>query len=69
MSDPLWTGPLHSAAYIMKMLNLAEQWRWVGNGAGTDLEKLLKQMLKESEPRLPLGYIKLDEAPHFFFFT
>lgn len=46
----------------MEMLNLAEQWGWVGNGAGTDLEKLLKQMLDESDPRLPVGYIKLDEV-------
>ncbi|XP_022764863.1 tRNA (guanine(26)-N(2)/guanine(27)-N(2))-dimethyltransferase isoform X2 [Durio zibethinus] len=62
VSGPLWTGPLHSAAYIMEMLNLAEQWGWVGDGAGTDLEKLLKRMLEESDPRLPFGYIKLDEV-------
>ncbi|XWS65602.1 hypothetical protein CRYUN_Cryun05aG0127700 [Craigia yunnanensis] len=62
VSGPLWTGPLHSVAYIMEMLNLAEQWRWVGNGAGTDLEKLLKRILEESDPRLPFGYIKWDEV-------
>ncbi|KAK6228778.1 hypothetical protein SCA6_001118 [Theobroma cacao] len=62
VSGPMWTGPLHSAAYIMEMLNLAEQWGWVGNGAGTDLEKLLKRMVEESDPRLPFGYIKLDEV-------
>ncbi|XWS74491.1 hypothetical protein CRYUN_Cryun01aG0002600 [Craigia yunnanensis] len=68
VSGPLWTGPLHSAAYIMEMLNLAEEWGWVGNGAGTDLEKLLKRMLEESDPRLPFGYIKLDEVPHMLFY-
>lgn len=44
------------------MLNLAEQRGWVGNGTGTDLEKLLKRMIDESDPRLPVGYIKLDEV-------
>ncbi|KAB2031281.1 hypothetical protein ES319_D05G293800v1 [Gossypium barbadense] len=63
VSGPLWTGPLHSGAYIMEMLNLAEQWGWVGKDAGTGLEKLLKRMLEESDPRLPFGYIKLDEVP------
>lgn len=53
----------------MEMLNLAEQWGWVGNDAGTDLEKLLKRMLEESDPRLPFGYINLDEVPHIFLFT
>ncbi|KAK8552640.1 hypothetical protein V6N13_121027 [Hibiscus sabdariffa] len=62
VSGPLWTGSLHSGNYIMEMLNLAEQWGWVGKGAGTGLEKLLKQMLEESDPRLPFGYIKLDEV-------
>ncbi|GLT38439.1 hypothetical protein SLA2020_126900 [Shorea laevis] len=62
VSGPLWTGPLHSPTYIMEMLNLAQQWGWVGNGAGTDLEQLLKLMVDESDPRLPFGYIKLDEV-------
>lgn len=62
ISGPLWTGPLHSAAYISKMINLAEEWGWIGNGAETDLEKLLKQMLDESDPRLKSGYIKMDEV-------
>ncbi|KAA3453511.1 tRNA (guanine(26)-N(2))-dimethyltransferase isoform X1 [Gossypium australe] len=67
VSGPLWTGPLHSGAYIMEMLNLAEQWGWVGKDAGTGLEKLLKRMLEESDPRLPFGYIKLDEVPPMVF--
>lgn len=62
VSGPLWTGPLHNAAYIKEMLNLAEQWGWAGNGRGTDLEKLLEQMVDESDPQLPFGYIKLDEV-------
>ncbi|KAH8491709.1 hypothetical protein H0E87_023730 [Populus deltoides] len=62
ISGPLWTGPLHSAAYISEMINLAEEWGWIGNGAETDLEKLLKQMLDESDPRLKSGYIKMDEV-------
>lgn len=64
VSGPLWTGPLHNAAYIKEMLNLAEQWGWAGNGRGTDLEKLLEQMVDESDPQLPFGYIKLDEVAH-----
>lgn len=44
------------------MLNLTEQWGWAGNGRGTDLEKLLEQMVDESDPQLPFGYIKLDEV-------
>uniref|UniRef100_A0A6N2KY79 tRNA (guanine(26)-N(2))-dimethyltransferase n=1 Tax=Salix viminalis TaxID=40686 RepID=A0A6N2KY79_SALVM len=62
ISGPLWIGPLHSAAYISEMINLAEEWGWIGNGADTDLEKLLKQMLDESDPRLKSGYIKMDEV-------
>ncbi|KAL9421818.1 hypothetical protein AB3S75_034147 [Citrus x aurantiifolia] len=61
VSGPLWTGPLHDATHITKMLNLAEKWGWVGDGTGTDLEKLLSRMIDESDPRLPFGYIKLDE--------
>jgi tRNA G26 N,N-dimethylase Trm1 len=62
VSGPLWTGPLHDAAYVTEMLNLAEQWGWVGSGKGTHLEKLLKQMVDESDPNLPIGYIKMDEV-------
>lgn len=62
VSGPLWAGPLHDAAYLTEMLNLAEQWAWVGSGTGADLEKLLKQMIDESDPKLPFGYIKLDEV-------
>ncbi|KAH7548281.1 hypothetical protein ACOSQ2_032670 [Xanthoceras sorbifolium] len=62
VSGPLWIGPLHDATHLTEMLNLAEQWGWVGNDTGTDLEKLLLQMLDESDPRLPSGYIKLDEV-------
>uniref|UniRef100_A0A2N9J6K0 tRNA (guanine(26)-N(2))-dimethyltransferase n=1 Tax=Fagus sylvatica TaxID=28930 RepID=A0A2N9J6K0_FAGSY len=62
VSGPLWTGPLHDAAYVTEMLNLAEQRGWVGSGKGTHLEKLLKQMVDESDPNLPIGYIKMDEV-------
>ncbi|XP_012091159.1 tRNA (guanine(26)-N(2))-dimethyltransferase isoform X2 [Jatropha curcas] len=61
VSGPLWTGPLHNATFITEMLNLAEQWGWIGNDVGADLDKLLKRMLDESDPRLPFGYIKMDE--------
>ncbi|KAJ8771129.1 hypothetical protein K2173_023454 [Erythroxylum novogranatense] len=61
ISGPLWTGPLHSTNCIKQMWSLAEQWGWIGNGAGLDLEKLLGRMLEESDPRLPPGYIKMDE--------
>ncbi|KAJ9175997.1 hypothetical protein P3X46_014491 [Hevea brasiliensis] len=61
VSGPLWTGPLHSATFITEMLNLAEQWGWMGNSAGADLDKLLRRMLDESDPSLPFGYIKMDE--------
>lgn len=62
VSGPLWTGPLHNAAYVTQMLNLAEQWGWVANVNGAELEKLLKQMVDESDPKLSFGYIKLDEV-------
>nr|GMC63788.1 tRNA (guanine(26)-N(2))-dimethyltransferase [Ipomoea batatas]GME12692.1 tRNA (guanine(26)-N(2))-dimethyltransferase [Ipomoea batatas] len=59
---PLWTGPLHKESYIIEMLNLAEEWGWIGGcKTGRDLEKLLKRMIDESEPKLPVGYIKMDE--------
>lgn len=44
------------------MLNLAEQWGWTNNGMGLDLEKLLRQMIDESHPALPPGYIIMDEV-------
>lgn len=66
VSGPLWTGPLHSESYLKEMLNLAEEWGWIGNNAGADLEKLLKYMIDESDPQLPFGYIKLDEVYNSF---
>eukprot|EP00262_Sarcandra_glabra_P004818 TRINITY_DN16054_c0_g5_i1.p1 TRINITY_DN16054_c0_g5~~TRINITY_DN16054_c0_g5_i1.p1 ORF type:complete len:438 (+),score=41.41 TRINITY_DN16054_c0_g5_i1:23-1336(+) len=63
VSGPLWTGPLHDSVYVTDMLKLAEQWGWASSGTeGLDLEKLLKQMIDESDPKLPFGYIKLDEV-------
>ncbi|KAM1162605.1 hypothetical protein ACFX13_001651 [Malus domestica] len=62
VSGPLWTGPLHDTAYITEMLSLAEEWGWAGIETGTDLDKLLNQMVAESDPRLPFGYTKLDEV-------
>lgn len=44
------------------MLNLAEQWGWTSNNTRKNLEKLINQMIDESDPRLPSGYIKLDEV-------
>lgn len=61
VSGPLWTGPLHQANYIEDMLNLAEEWGWIGDGKDLNLEKLLKQMIDESNPELPFGYTKFDE--------
>lgn len=61
VSGPLWTGPLHDAAYLMDMLDLAKQWGWVGCDSEDSLEKLIKLMVDESDPKLPFGYIKLDE--------
>lgn len=62
VSGPLWTGPLHDAAYLMDMLNLAKQWGWIIGCDGKDsLEKLIKLMVDESDPKLSFGYIKLDE--------
>ncbi|CAA6669264.1 unnamed protein product [Spirodela intermedia] len=55
VSGPVWTGALHDANYVGEMLELAGEFGW------TDLEKLLKRMLEESDPRLPFGYIKVDE--------
>ncbi|RDY07031.1 trm1, partial [Mucuna pruriens] len=61
VSGPLWTGPLHEAAYLTDMLNLAKQWGWIGCDGKDSLEKLIKLMVDESDPNLPFGYIKLDE--------
>lgn len=47
------------------MLNLAEQWGWINSGMGLDLEKLLRQMIDESHPGLPPGYIIMDEVCFF----
>lgn len=66
VSGPLWTGPLHNAAYLTDMLNLAKQWGWIIGCDGKDsLEKLIKLMVDESDPKLSFGYIKLDEVLHF----
>ncbi|KAF8394827.1 hypothetical protein HHK36_018763 [Tetracentron sinense] len=62
VTGPLWTGPLHNASYVTEMLNVAEQCRWAGNDTYMDLEKLLKQMIDESDIELPSGYIKMDEV-------
>ncbi|CAN6565298.1 unnamed protein product [Malus baccata var. baccata] len=62
VSGPLWTGPLHDTACITEMLSLAEEWGWAGSETGTDLDKLLNQMVAESDPKLPFGHIKLDEV-------
>ncbi|ESW09615.1 hypothetical protein PHAVU_009G142000 [Phaseolus vulgaris] len=61
VSGPLWTGPLHDAAYLMDMLNLAKEWGWIGCDGKDSLEKLITVMMDESDPKLPFGYIKLDE--------
>ncbi|XP_038719897.1 tRNA (guanine(26)-N(2))-dimethyltransferase isoform X2 [Tripterygium wilfordii] len=61
VSGPLWTGPLHSANYLKEMLDLAETWGWTGKGTGTELHKLLSRMVEESDPKLPPGYINMDE--------
>ncbi|CAL5204228.1 unnamed protein product [Lathyrus oleraceus] len=61
VSGPLWTGPLHDAAYLTDMLDLAKEWGWIGCDGKDSLEKLIKLMVDESDPRLPSGYIKLDE--------
>ncbi|CAA0834478.1 N2-N2-dimethylguanosine tRNA methyltransferase [Striga hermonthica] len=58
VSGPLWTGPLHCSSFLTKMLNLAEQWGWTGNGK---IGTLLKVMIDESDVLLPFGYTKLDE--------
>lgn len=43
------------------MMSLADQWGWFGDGEGKNLEKLLKQMIDESDPKLPVGYLNADE--------
>ncbi|KAL1337432.1 hypothetical protein HN51_032103 [Arachis hypogaea] len=61
VSGPLWTGPLHDAAYLTDMLNLAKEWEWVECDSKNSLGKLINRMIDESDPKLPFGYIKLDE--------
>ncbi|CAD6272357.1 unnamed protein product [Miscanthus lutarioriparius] len=59
---PLWTGPLHDASFLTEMLSLANEWGWACTiENGVTLEKLLGMMIEESDPRLPPGYIRLDE--------
>lgn len=44
------------------MLSLAVEWGWAHTSVnGVTLEKLLGTMIEESDPRLPPGYIRLDE--------
>ncbi|KAL9247833.1 hypothetical protein vseg_021219 [Gypsophila vaccaria] len=62
VSGPLWTGPLHQGPYLGEMLSLAKEWGWIDDGVGRDLDKLINQMIDESDPALPFGYIKLDEV-------
>ncbi|XP_047320120.1 tRNA (guanine(26)-N(2))-dimethyltransferase isoform X2 [Impatiens glandulifera] len=61
VSGPLWIGPLHDRGYVSAMLDLAENWGWTTGEKGTGLGKLLNQMVDESDPRLSVGYIKLDK--------
>lgn len=44
------------------MMSLADQWGWFGDEEGKNLEKLLKQMIDESDPKLPVGYLNADEV-------
>jgi tRNA (guanine26-N2/guanine27-N2)-dimethyltransferase len=45
------------------MLCLAIEWGWAYTSEnGVSLEKLLSTMIEESDPRLPPGYIRLDEV-------
>ncbi|KAL9260295.1 3-oxoacyl-[acyl-carrier-protein] reductase FabG-like protein, partial [Drosera capensis] len=62
VSGPLWTGPLHDAAYISDMYDLAKQWGWIGEDVGQDMDKLLKLMIDESDPELPPGFIEVSEV-------
>ncbi|KAH6762867.1 N2 [Perilla frutescens var. hirtella] len=62
VSGPLWTGPLHNTSFLTEMLNLAEDWGWLGNETGKRMENLLNIMIGESDPKLPFGYIKVDEV-------
>ncbi|KAK3139082.1 hypothetical protein QOZ80_5AG0377520 [Eleusine coracana subsp. coracana] len=62
---PLWIGPLHDASFLSEMLCLANEWGWAYTSEnGVTLEKLLSTMIEESDPRLPPGYIRLDEISH-----
>lgn len=62
VSGPLWTGPLHDAAYLSDIYDLAKQWGWIGEDVGQDLDKLLKLMIDESNPELPPGFIEITEV-------
>ncbi|KAM3375902.1 tRNA (guanine(26)-N(2))-dimethyltransferase [Capsicum galapagoense] len=61
VSGPLWTGPLHSAPHLTEMMSLADQWGWFGD-EGKNLGRLLKLMIDESDPLLPVGYLNADEV-------
>jgi tRNA (guanine26-N2/guanine27-N2)-dimethyltransferase len=45
------------------MLSLTNEWGWTYTSEnGVTLEKLLSMMIEESDPRLPPGYIRIDEV-------
>jgi len=47
MSGPLWVGPLHDGAALVRMAGLAEELGW------DDLKPLLETLKGEADPRLP----------------
>ncbi|KAI5076260.1 hypothetical protein GOP47_0008325 [Adiantum capillus-veneris] len=77
MSGPLWTGPLHNTEDIQDMIGLANEWGWISDlndqesaihlSGGRRKKKqeklweLLNIMMEESHPKLPFGFISLDE--------
>lgn len=69
VSGPLWIGCLHNAAFVTEMLHLATEWGWAcTTQKDVNLEKLLNRMIEEGDPRLPPGYIKVDEVQQLTLF-
>lgn len=75
VSGPLWIGPLHNAADVKNMSELAKDWGWIRQSelsrdsrksdSSVDmnvLEELLEIMLGESQPGLPSGFIELGKV-------
>lgn len=77
LSGPMWTGPLHDAAFVAEMAAEAARRGWAGHAVPVDspyrdkagknnrqrpLEELLSLFAGEADPKLPPWYLPLDDV-------